>query len=152
MWIGSLYKNGPIQHICMSGVHSSIYSRPNYSEGYLDATLLELTNILQSFWHVRLLLPVRDFWEPLPSEFLFFLLTSTHYINHCTSLLCSVDLFLKISSFAFWKNLEKKPQKRIEYFRLLFNHLAWIKHQFLSGIRDSWKAGDLWGMMKVWEE
>ena len=40
------------------------------------------------------------------------------------------------------------PQKRIEYFRLLFNHLAWIEHQFLSGIRDSRKAGSLWGMMK----
>ena len=33
-------------------------------------------------------------------------------------------------------------------FRLLFGHLAWIKHQFLSGIRDSRKAGSLWGMMR----
>ena len=40
------------------------------------------------------------------------------------------------------------PQKRIEYFRLLFKHLAWIKHQFLSGIRDSRKAGSLWGMIR----
>ena len=40
------------------------------------------------------------------------------------------------------------PQKRMECFRLLFNHLAWIKHQFLSGIRDSRKAGSLWGMMR----
>ena len=30
-------------------------------------------------------------------------------------------------------------------------HLAWIEHQFLSGIRDSRKAGSLWGMMRgVW--
>ena len=29
------------------------------------------------------------------------------------------------------------PQKRMECFRLLFDHLAWIEHQFLSGIRDS---------------
>ena len=36
----------------------------------------------------------------------------------------------------------------MESFRLLFNHLAWIKHQFLSGIRDSRKAGSLWGMMR----
>ena len=36
----------------------------------------------------------------------------------------------------------------MEYFRLLFDHLAWIKHQFLSGIRDSRKAGSLWGMMR----
>ena len=40
------------------------------------------------------------------------------------------------------------PQKRRECFRLLLEHLAWIKHQFLSGIRDSRKAGSLWGMMR----
>ena len=46
-------------------------------------------------------------------------------------------------------NLEKMmPQKRMECFRLLFDHLAWIEHQFLSGIRDSMKAGSLWGMMR----
>ena len=27
-------------------------------------------------------------------------------------------------------------------------HLAWIEHQFLSSIRDSRKAGSLWGMMR----
>ena len=36
----------------------------------------------------------------------------------------------------------------MERFRLLFNHLAWIEYQFLSGIRDSRKAGSLWGMMR----
>ena len=36
----------------------------------------------------------------------------------------------------------------MERFRLLFDHLAWIEHQFLSGIRDSRKAGSLWGMMR----
>ena len=36
--------------------------------------------------------------------------------------------------------LRKIPQKRMEYFRLLFDHVAWIEHQFLSGIRDSRKA------------
>ena len=40
------------------------------------------------------------------------------------------------------------PQKRMECFRLLLEHLAWIEHQFLSGIRDSKKAGNLWGMMR----
>ena len=44
--------------------------------------------------------------------------------------------------------LEKMPQKSMECFRLLFGHLAWIKHQFLSDIRDSRKAGSLWGMMR----
>ena len=32
--------------------------------------------------------------------------------------------------------------------RLLFDYLAWIKHQFLSGIKDSRKAGSPWGMMR----
>ena len=40
------------------------------------------------------------------------------------------------------------PQKRMECFRLFLEHLAWIKHQFLSGIRDSRKARSLWGMMR----
>ena len=40
------------------------------------------------------------------------------------------------------------PQKRMECFRLLFDHLAWFEHQFLSGIGDSRKAGSLWGMMR----
>ena len=37
----------------------------------------------------------------------------------------------------------------MECFRLLLEHLAWIENQFLSGIRDSRKAGSLWGMMRV---
>ena len=36
----------------------------------------------------------------------------------------------------------------MECFRLLFDHLTWIEHQFLSGIRDSRKAGSLWGMIR----
>ena len=44
----------------------------------------------------------------------------------------------------FCFKLGKMPQKRVECFR----HLAWIEHQFLSGIRDSRKAGSLWGMMR----
>ena len=40
------------------------------------------------------------------------------------------------------------PQKRMEWIKLLFDHLVWIEHQFLSGIRDSRKAGSLWGMMR----
>ena len=44
--------------------------------------------------------------------------------------------------------LAKMPQKHMECFRLLLEHLAWIEHQFLSGIRDSRKAESLWGMMR----
>ena len=44
--------------------------------------------------------------------------------------------------------LRKIPEKRMECFRLLFDHLAWIEHEFLSSIRDSRKPGGLWGMMR----
>ena len=40
------------------------------------------------------------------------------------------------------------PQKHMECFRLLLEHLAWIDHQFLSGIKDLRKAGRLWGVMR----
>ena len=36
----------------------------------------------------------------------------------------------------------------MEFFRLLFGHLAWIELQFLSGIRESRKARSLWGRMR----
>ena len=45
-------------------------------------------------------------------------------------------------------NLEKIPQKRMECFRLILEHLAWIEHLFLCGIRDSRKVGSLWEMMR----
>ena len=38
--------------------------------------------------------------------------------------------------------------KRMQCFRLLFDHLAWIEHQFLSGIRESRKARSLRGKMR----
>ena len=43
--------------------------------------------------------------------------------------------------------LGKIPQKRMECFWMLLEHLAWIEHKFLSGIRVSMKAGSLWGIM-----
>ena len=49
----------------------------------------------------------------------------------------------------FCFKLEKMPQKRMECFRLFFDHLAWIEHQFLSGIRDSREAGSLWGTIRA---
>ena len=51
-------------------------------------------------------------------------------------------------SIKFRFKLGKRPQKHMECFRLLLEHLAWIEHQFLSGIRDSRKTGSLWGMMR----
>ena len=44
--------------------------------------------------------------------------------------------------------LGKMSQKRMECIRPLFDNLAWIEHQFFSGIRDSREAGSLWGMMR----
>ena len=43
--------------------------------------------------------------------------------------------------------LGKNATKCMQCFRLLFDHIAWIEHQFLSGIRDSRKAQCLWGML-----
>ena len=48
----------------------------------------------------------------------------------------------------FCFRLEKMPQKRMQCFRLLLDHLAWTEHQFLSGMRDSRKAGSLWGILR----
>ena len=48
----------------------------------------------------------------------------------------------------FCFKLGKNATERMESFRLLFDHLAWIEHQFLCGIRDSRKAGSLWGVMR----
>ena len=60
--------------------------------------------------------------------------------GHFRRTICNKIVFL---------NLEKMiPQKRMECFRLLLEHLAWIEHQFLSGIRDSRKAGGPWVMMR----
>ena len=40
------------------------------------------------------------------------------------------------------------PQKRMECFRLLFDHLVWIEYEFLSSIRHSRKTGSLCVMMR----
>ena len=40
------------------------------------------------------------------------------------------------------------PQKCMECFRILLDNLAWMEHQFLSGISGSRKAESLWGMMR----
>ena len=42
----------------------------------------------------------------------------------------------------------KVGKNAMECLILLFNHLAWIEHQFLGGIRDSRKTGSLWGIMR----
>ena len=56
--------------------------------------------------------------------------------------------YATFSLFLENKTLNKMTQKRMECFRLLLDHLAWFDHQFLSDIRDSWKPGSLWEMMR----
>ena len=58
------------------------------------------------------------------------------------------DTLEELYAIKFCFKLVKMPHKLMECFRLLLKHLAWIEHQFLSGIRDSRKAGSLWGMMR----
>ena len=58
------------------------------------------------------------------------------------------DTLEKRYAIKFCFKLEKMLQKRMECFSLLLEHLAWIEHQFLSGIRDSTKAWSLWGRMR----
>ena len=48
----------------------------------------------------------------------------------------------------FCFKLEKMPQKHMECFTLLSDHIAWMQHQILSGIRDSRTAGSLCGIMR----
>ena len=58
------------------------------------------------------------------------------------------DTLEKWYAIKFCFKLGKIPQKRMECFRLLLEHFAWIEHQFLNGISESRKAGSLWGMMR----
>ena len=58
------------------------------------------------------------------------------------------DTFEERYAIKFCFKLGKMPEKRMECFRLLFDHLAWIEHQFLSDIRDSRKAGSVWAIMR----
>ena len=44
--------------------------------------------------------------------------------------------------------LGKNATESYEMLQTVLEHLAWIEHQFLSCIRDSRKAGSLWGMMR----
>ena len=58
------------------------------------------------------------------------------------------DMLEERYAIKFCFKLGKMPYKRMECFRLLFDNLAWIDHQFVSGIRDSRKAGSLWWVVK----
>ena len=44
--------------------------------------------------------------------------------------------------------LGKNATETYGMLHIVLEDLAWIEHEFLSGIRDSRKAGSLWGMMR----
>ena len=48
----------------------------------------------------------------------------------------------------FCFKLGKNATETYGILQTVFDHLAWIEHKFLSGIRDSRKARSLWGMMR----
>ena len=48
----------------------------------------------------------------------------------------------------FCFELGKNATETYGMLQTVFDHLAWIEHQFLSGISDSRKAQSLWGMMR----
>ena len=53
---------------------------------------------------------------------------------------------LKLNCHSWW--ISKMQSDTLEeWYAIKFDHLAWIEHRFLSGIRDLRKAGSLWGMM-----
>ena len=88
--------------------------------------------------------------EQLHQQWEYTLLTSDCHSWWISKMQCGhEDTLEERYAIKFCFNLEKMmPQKRMECFRLLLEHLAWIEHQCLSGIRDSRKAGSLRGMMR----
>ena len=63
-------------------------------------------------------------------------LLKTHCLSSWISKMQSDTLEERLAIKLCFK-LGKMPQKQMECFRLLFDHLAWIELQFLSGIIDS---------------
>ena len=53
-----------------------------------------------------------------------------------------------ISKMQSWREDILEGRYAIKFCFKPLEHLPWIEHQFLSSIRDSRKAGSLWGMMR----
>ena len=84
--------------------------------------------------------------EQLQQEFEYTLINTD--CHRCWVSKMQSDTLEERFAIKFCFKLGKMPQKRMECFRLLFDNFAWIGHQFLSVIRDSRKAGSLWGMLR----
>ena len=117
--------------------------------------------IIVDFWKFSMLLPyiLWDDWlifmvsglrEQLQQEFEYTLLKPDCYCWWISKMQSGrEDTLEERYAIKFCFKLGKMPQKRMEFFRLLLEHLAWIEHQFLRGIRDSRKAESLWGVGEV---
>ena len=105
--------------------------------------------LLYILWEDQLIFMTSDLKEQLQQELEYTLLKpdfQSWWISKMQS--GREDTLEERYAITFCFKLGKMPKKRMECFRLLFDPLAWIEHQFLSGIRDSIKAGSLWGMMR----
>ena len=58
------------------------------------------------------------------------------------------DTLEELYAIKFCFKLGKNASETYGMLQTVFDHLAWIEHQFLSGIRESRKAVSLWGMMR----
>ena len=118
---------------------------------------VQAIRIVVDSWKFSILL-LYILWDDSPNQQLQQQLKYTLLKPHCHSWWISKiqsgreDTLEERYAIKFYSKLGKMmPQKRIECFRLLLEHFAWIERQFLSGIRDSRKAGSLWGMMRGME-
>ena len=105
-----------------------------------------LPYILSDDWPIFM---ISDSNEQLQQQLEYTLLKPDYYSWWISKMQSGHEVTLEEQyAIKFCFKLWKMPQKHMECFRLLLKHLAWIEHQFLSGIRDSRKARNLWGMMR----
>ena len=102
--------------------------------------------LLYILWDDRPIFLISGLNEQLPQQLEYTLLKPDCYSWWISKMQSSTLKERYAIKFCF--KLGKMPQKRMECFKLLLGHLAWIEHQFLSWIRDSRKAGSLWGVMR----
>ena len=67
-------------------------------------------------------------------------------LNNLQSLICHKTQQTNQLKFCFKQG--KNARETYGMLQTVLEHLAWIEHEFLSGIRDSRKAGSQWGMMR----
>ena len=105
--------------------------------------------MLYIFWDDRTIVMISASNEQLHKQFQFTQLKPDCHIWWISKLQPGrEDTLEERYAIKFCFKLGKMHQKRMECFTLFLDHFAWIKHQLLSGIRNSRKAEGLWGMMR----